>query len=70
MRNHRPPQGFLRRLRAGLFAFALILASTTAIGQAPATAACIHYWHTTWHEIGNVYYSTWQWSRTRALVAT
>ncbi len=45
---HRNPAGFLRKLPAVLAAFALIMASTVAIDQEPAAAACVFHRHDTW----------------------
>ncbi len=45
---HRNPAGILRKLPAVLAAFALIMASTVAVDQEPAEAACVFHDHDTW----------------------
>ncbi len=57
---HHNPAGILRKLPAVLAAFALIMASTVAVDQEPASAACVFHRHDTWPNVGWWEYS---WAR-------
>ncbi len=57
---HHNPAGILRKLPAVLAAFALIMASTVAVDQEPASAACVRHGHLTWPNDGWLDYS---WAR-------
>ncbi len=60
MSTHHDPAGFLHRFQGVFLAFALIMASTVAVDQEPASAACVRHNHVTWPNDGWLDYS---WAR-------